>query len=73
MTEIESLELRYGDSSDLQLLQTINENPVPMTMTQFVWDIPSNLSTSDQYVLMAKDTYGYSYSGKLFTFMCVHQ
>lgn len=62
--ELEALELRYGDSSDLQLIQTISKNPVPMTMTQFVWDIPANVSTSNQYVLMAKDSYGYSYSGK---------
>lgn len=64
MTEIESLELRHGDAQNLELIQIINKSPIPVNLNQYVWDIPANATTDNTYVLIARDSFGYSYSSK---------
>lgn len=66
VTDIESLELRHGNAQNLELIQIINKKPIPVNLNQYVWDIPANATTDNTYVLMAKDSYGYSYSSKYF-------
>lgn len=64
-TQIDSIELRMGSASNLELIQTITTQPVPLALGKFDWVPSENLTTATSYVLLAKNSQGISYSGKL--------
>lgn len=63
--KIDSIELRMGSASNLELIQTITTQPIPLALGKFDWVPYENLTTATSYVLLAKNTQGISYSGKL--------
>lgn len=63
--KIDSIELRMGSASNLELIKTITTQPIPLALGKFDWVPYENLTTATSYVLLAKNTQGISYSGKL--------
>lgn len=64
-TQIDSIELRMGSTSNLELIQTITTHSVPLALGKFDWVPSDNLTTATSYVLLAKNPQDVSYSGKL--------
>ncbi|KAG1079302.1 hypothetical protein G6F42_023835 [Rhizopus arrhizus] len=60
--KIDSIELRMGSASNLELIQTITTQPIPLALGKFDWVPYENLTTATSYVLLAKNTQGISYS-----------
>lgn len=62
--KIDAIELRMGSASNLELIQTISTQPIPLALGKFDWVPYENLTTATSYVLLAKNSQGISYSGK---------
>ncbi|KAK4515957.1 uncharacterized protein ATC70_010917 [Mucor velutinosus] len=60
--KIDAIELRMGSASNLELIQTINTQPIPLALGKFDWVPSKNLTTATSYVLLAKNSQGISYS-----------
>lgn len=62
--KIDAIELRMGSASNLELIQTITTQPIPLALGKFDWVPFENLTTATSYVLLAKSSQSISYSGK---------
>ncbi|KAL9549522.1 hypothetical protein MBANPS3_005171 [Mucor bainieri] len=60
--KIDAIELRMGSASNLELIQTITTQPIPLALGKFDWVPYENLTTATSYVLLAKNSQGISYS-----------
>ncbi|CAO3626490.1 unnamed protein product [Mucor fragilis] len=60
--KIDAIELRMGSASNLELIQTITTQPIPLALGKFDWVPFENLTTATSYVLLAKSSQSISYS-----------
>ncbi|KAI8357875.1 Ser-Thr-rich glycosyl-phosphatidyl-inositol-anchored membrane family-domain-containing protein [Choanephora cucurbitarum] len=70
---IESIELRNGPSSNLQLVQVITADSIEVGSGQYLWNIADNLPTGEDYALIAKTSTSEYYSSRFKIEAAVHE
>ncbi|KAI8882895.1 hypothetical protein K501DRAFT_185727 [Backusella circina FSU 941] len=62
VANIDSIELRNGETNNLKLIDTISSHTIPVSDRKFEWKISPDTKSGTSYVLMAKSSTGMSYS-----------
>jgi hypothetical protein len=62
VANIDSIELRNGETSNLKLVDTISSQTIPTNARKFDWKISPDTKSGTSYVLTAKSSAGMSYS-----------
>ncbi|OBZ84792.1 hypothetical protein A0J61_07155 [Choanephora cucurbitarum] len=70
---IESIELRNGPSSNLQLVEIITADSIEATSGQYLWTIADDLPTGEDYALIAKTSTSEYYSTRFKIEAVVHE